>query len=319
MLGWRCCLTICPRLQREEIRKVTPAFPSLYLGRDIKKAFPGEEKKTLFTRAVGALLYPGGCYAVYNARNAAMKWRGMGEFKALHSLSEVARLNGGVERLDVALLLGQSYQVALETLVASQQERREFRFDGIYPHIHFLPLDGFGARLLGLLIQPYWQERLLDLLFEPADRTFGRGAMEYDAQVEGVKIFSHLDGDIARLLRFKEALWGRPGKFEVLCFPPAGRFCGGVFRRHGGSEGDTAGCGRRKNVKASCQSRTPFRFDGPAPTAKGRCCPFFPLATARKNGGQLFLCVFQLYAVECQKHQHHVGSGALVSILESVV
>ena len=43
--------------------------------------------------------------------------------------------------------------------------------------------------------------------------------MEYDAQVEGVKIFSHLDGDIARLLRFKEALWGRPGKFEVLCFP----------------------------------------------------------------------------------------------------
>ena len=215
-----------PRLQREEIRKVTPAFPSLYLGRDIKKAFPGEEKKTLFTRAVGALLYPGGCYAVYNARNAAMKWRGMGEFKALHSLTEVARLNGGVERLDGALLLGQSYQVALETLSASQQERREFRFDGIYPHIHFVPLDGFGARLLGLLIQPHWQERLLDLLFEPEDRTFGRGAMEYDAQVEGVKIFSHLDGDIARLLRFKEALWGRPGKFEVLCFPQQAEFVG---------------------------------------------------------------------------------------------
>ena len=67
-----------PRLQRGEIRKVTPAFPSLYLGRGIKKAFPGEEKKTLFTRAVGALLYLGGCYAVYNARNAAMKWRGHG-------------------------------------------------------------------------------------------------------------------------------------------------------------------------------------------------------------------------------------------------
>ncbi len=27
-----------------------------------------------------------------------MKWKGMGEFKALHSLTEMARLNGGVER-----------------------------------------------------------------------------------------------------------------------------------------------------------------------------------------------------------------------------
>lgn len=84
-----------PQLQQEEIRKVTPDFPALYLARDIKKAFPGEEKKTLFTRAVGALFYPGGCYAVYNTRDAAMKWKGMGEFKALHSLTEMARLNGG--------------------------------------------------------------------------------------------------------------------------------------------------------------------------------------------------------------------------------
>ena len=35
------------------------------------------------------------------------------------------------------------------------------------------------------------------MLFEPEDRTFGRGAMEYDAQVEGVKIFSIWMGDIA--------------------------------------------------------------------------------------------------------------------------
>ena len=49
-----------PKLQQEEIRKVTPNYPALYLARDIKKAFPGEEKKTLFTRAVGALFYPGG-------------------------------------------------------------------------------------------------------------------------------------------------------------------------------------------------------------------------------------------------------------------
>lgn len=208
-----------PQLQEEEIRKVTPDFPTLYLARDIKKAFPGEEKKTLFTRAVGALFYPGGCYAVYNTRDAAMKWKGMGEFKALHSLTEVARLNGGVSRLDGALLFGKSYETAMETLEASEPRHPELRFDSIYPHVHFLPLDDFGARLLEILTLPDWQERLLDLLFESSTRTYGRGTLEYDAQVGAVKVLSHLDGDLARLLRFREGLWTHSGKFEVVCFP----------------------------------------------------------------------------------------------------
>ena len=57
------------------------------------------------------------------------------------------------------------------------------------------------------------------MLFEPSTRTYGRGTMEYDAQVDGVKILSHLDGDLARLLRFREGLWSHSGKFEVVCFP----------------------------------------------------------------------------------------------------
>ena len=213
-----------PRLQQEEIHKVTPDFPALYLARDIKKAFPGEEKKTLFTRAAGALFYPGGCYVVYNTRDAAMKWKGMGEFKALHSLTEVARLNGGISCLDGALLFCKSYETAMETLEASEPRHPELRFDSIYPHVHFLPLDGFGARLLEILTLPDWQERLLDLLFEPSTRTYGRGTMEYDAQVGAVKVLSHLDGDLARLLRFREGLWSHRGKFEVVCFPQQAEF-----------------------------------------------------------------------------------------------
>lgn len=208
-----------PKLQQEEICQVTPNYPTLYLARDIKKAFPGEEKKTLFTRAVGALFYPGGCFAVYNTRDAAMKWKGMGEFKALHSLTEIARLNGGVSHLDGALLFGKSYETAMETLEASDPRHPELCFDSIYPHVHFLPLDDFGARLLGILTLPDWKERLLDLHFEPSTRTYGRGTMEYDAQVGAVKVLSHLDGDLARLLRFREGLWTHSGKFEVVCFP----------------------------------------------------------------------------------------------------
>ena len=94
----------------------------------------------------------------------------------------------------------------------------------IYPHVHFLPLDDFGARLLGILTLPDWQERLLDLLFEPSTRTYGRGTLEYDAQVDGVKVLSHLDGDLARLLRFREGLWSHEGKFEVVCLPQQAEF-----------------------------------------------------------------------------------------------
>ena len=112
----------------------------------------------------------------------------------------------------------------METLEASDPRHPELRFDSIYSHVHFLPLDGFGARLLKILTLPDWQERLLDLLFEPSTRTYGRGTMEYDAQVGAVKVLSHLDGDLARLLRFREGLWTHSGKFEVVCFPQQAEF-----------------------------------------------------------------------------------------------
>ena len=43
--------------------------------------------------------------------------------------------------------------------------------------------------------------------------------MECDACVDGTFILSHLDGDLARLLRFREVMYMRPGRYEILCFP----------------------------------------------------------------------------------------------------
>ena len=215
-----------PRLQQEEIRKVTPNYPALYLARDIKKAFPGEEKRHCSPGQWGALFYPGGCYAVYNTRDAAMKWKGMGEFKALHSLTEVARLNGGVTHLDGALLFGKSYETAMETLEASDPRHPELRFDSIYSHVHFLPLDGFGARLLKILTLPDWQERLLDLLFEPSTRTYSRGTMEYDAQVGAVKVLSHLDGDLAACCASAKDCGATAGSSKRFAFPSRQSLCG---------------------------------------------------------------------------------------------
>ena len=82
--------------------------PSLYLARDLKKINASEQNKTMFTRTVGALFYPGGCYAIYNTRSSIMKWSGMGEFKSRLSLQEIARLNAGIETVDSAVLMGES-------------------------------------------------------------------------------------------------------------------------------------------------------------------------------------------------------------------
>lgn len=194
--------------------------PALYLAKDIKRIGGTEMNKTMFTRMTGAIFSSANCYAVYNTRDAVMKWSGMGEFKALHSLMEIARLNANISKIDMAVLFGQSEEVALKTLIQSDKSRRmEFRFDAIYRHIYFIPMEEAGIRQLRLLALPDWNEKLLDLLFDPEVRSFGRGLFEYDACVNGVYVLSHLDSDIARLIRFREAIEHQTEAFEVLCFP----------------------------------------------------------------------------------------------------
>ena len=125
-----------PQLQNRGLYQVVPENPVFYLAKDIKRVGEAEMNKTMFTRMTGAVFSPGGCYAVYNTRASAMKWSGMGEFKALHSLMEIGRMNAGVPEVDSAVLLGESGEVALKTLLASEESKRlEFRFDGIYRHI----------------------------------------------------------------------------------------------------------------------------------------------------------------------------------------
>lgn len=43
--------------------------------------------------------------------------------------------------------------------------------------------------------------------------------MEYDAQNGNTLILSHLDGDIARLVRVRQALEHSKVPYEIMCFP----------------------------------------------------------------------------------------------------
>lgn len=216
---------LLPVLQTESIRQTVTGRHAFYFARDLKKLRAVEQNKTMFTRTVGALFSTGSCYAMYNTRASAMKWSGLGEFKALHSLNELARMNAGVG-VDSAILFGASEETVLATLAASAHPNRpEFRFDRIYPHIYFVPLDSFGARMLKLLLTPDRNRKLLSALFDPEDRVrSGMGLTERDAVVGGVSVLSHFDGDIARLMRFREAAELYGGKYEVLCFPEQAGF-----------------------------------------------------------------------------------------------
>lgn len=210
-----------PELQNSRMLSVIPEYPVLYLAKEMKKTGEYEMSKTQFTRMTGTVFTSGQCFAVYNTRNAVMKWSGMGEYKALHNLVELIRLNSGVPGIDSAILFGESEQVALETILESDKSRRqEFRFDSIYHNVHFIPLNEFGIRQLSIMMLPNWNEQLLDILFEPETRSYNKGIYEYDAFIDGAYVLSHLDCNIARLIRFREAVTSpNGGRYEVLCYP----------------------------------------------------------------------------------------------------
>ena len=218
--GVECRPYMLPILQNRTITKRIPDAPCFYLAKELKKLGEAEMNKTMFTRMVGTAYLGQRPYAVYNTRSAVMKWSGKGEFKTLHSVIEISRLNAGTDAMPAAILFGQSESVALKTLLESDTTKRpEFRFDAIYRNLYFIPMDEHGISQLRLMTVPDWKERLLELLFDPEVLTYDRGLFEYDAKIGDAYVFSHLDGDLARLVRFKEAVQNQRGNYEVLCYP----------------------------------------------------------------------------------------------------
>lgn len=228
--GIEVCPFVLPPLQKQAIRQIVPENASFFTAKSVKQLDHTEMNKTIFTRLTGALFSPGYCYAVYNTRNAVMKWSGMGEFKTARHLEELARMNAGSARADHALLLGERMELALQTLLESDKSRRmELRFDRIYPHVHFIPMTEYGIRLLRLLVRPDWNEQILSVVFPEELRATAPGVMEFDAQNGKTYILSHLDGDIARLVRVRQALEHSSIPYEILCYPWQSSFLQGYM------------------------------------------------------------------------------------------
>lgn len=197
-----------------------PPWANLYSSRELKNLPDDDLKKLQYTRMSGAVFSQSGGMAVYNTRDAVMKWDSTGELKALYSLCMLARINTNTSSINSTLMFGKSEDVAVRTVEAIKKtRRRDLRFDGVYPHIYFVPLCEEGIDQLRLLLLPDWNERLLSALFEPEKRSHNAGFFEFDAIVDGTYYYSFFDGDLARLIRFWNAILDLRVKCRLLCFP----------------------------------------------------------------------------------------------------
>ena len=63
-------------LMSTEVRHLQVQKPYFYLARELKQVNAYELNKIRFTRLAGAIVYPGGAYAVYNNRDQMLNWMG---------------------------------------------------------------------------------------------------------------------------------------------------------------------------------------------------------------------------------------------------
>ena len=209
-----------PRLKSEGINRIITTQPLVYPSRMLKLTDNGEGNKTGFSRITGAVFAGGDCYAVYNTRNAVMKWSGEGEMKMKVNINLLSIVNSGVDHAHLPMLFfGASHEIAFRSMLAMRKATNaRSRFDMFYPKIYFVPLNQYGARFLRFISIPGWRDHLLELLFDE-DQIAKLTSFEYDAKVNDTYILSHLDSDLCRLNRFREAIIDDPNdKYEVLCF-----------------------------------------------------------------------------------------------------
>lgn len=207
-----------PKLQNDQIKLVVPKRPCFYLAKDLKKLDKDGLPKTQFTGVTGLLFINRQAYAVYNTRSSLMKWNGAGERKTVENMTSIARMNAGCEKADSAIMFYENDKIAIETVRdIKANEQLDLGFINIYPKIYLIPLGEEGVRQLKLFVRPKWFERAIRYLFE--DNVELNPFFAVDATIDGAKILCFFDGNVARLIRFKNWIMSNHYEFGVACFP----------------------------------------------------------------------------------------------------
>ncbi len=210
-----------PPLQDKNFISVIHDYPVFYSAKDLKK-IGGKDgmAKLMGTRLIGLIPKKEEAFVVYNTRDSIMKWDGSNENKSRNRICTLMRLNYGIKQQPNAICLGNSFETAGRLLLTLREfKSADFRFDGVYKNIHFLPMDNFGMELLQIIMLPGFKERLLSKLFPNQYRAPSTASFDYDAYINQKYVMSFLDSDIAKLIRFGESISYRKAAGEVVCYP----------------------------------------------------------------------------------------------------
>ena len=161
-------LTVSGKGKHKTIRLHKSALPLLKCwDEDVYDNYMYEDyelNKIRFTRLTGAIVYPGGAYAVYNYREEMLKWMGEGEVKIKHHLHTIftPMMSYEFPLREAAIIFGADYDVALNMLKEMKEtQKMDNGLFHTYKDIFFIPMDDFGVRLLRVLTTWNWQERIL--------------------------------------------------------------------------------------------------------------------------------------------------------------
>ena len=187
-----------------------------------------QHTKLMFTRAVGMILGKDRSYLVYNTGKAVMKWNGNGEKKLKVVAERVMKMQsaGGMKNgISEAILFGYNYLTGISVLNKrnnqyvvetgpSKGSRDKTNFEDIFSDVYFLPISPEGVRMLRFMSVANWEELTTIAVFG----TTNEKTYFYDKIINGVKYYSFLDGNIARLARVKEALLKEADGYNICCF-----------------------------------------------------------------------------------------------------
>lgn len=208
-----------------EIKSERIAKPSFYGSREFRGDMSHRAKRYTFTRIVGVVMTSKKVYTVYNTRERVMKWGGAGETRAKMYVGNFASQNTQSDTVYSTILMSTTLKNALDTVFESDRltTRRstyigEAGMNRLYDNIHFVPLDDFGVKILRILVEDDFEEKLFRLIFDESERASIQDTFIYDAKSNGKYICSFLSGDINKLIRFKKGSAGIESSCAVLCY-----------------------------------------------------------------------------------------------------
>jgi hypothetical protein len=157
-------------------------------------------------------------YEVYNSRSSVLEWFGQGEDKIIQAMIDICIYNFPIEERHHAIIFGNDYDVALQTLRRFDSGDKYVRLDYLgYEKVHFLPMDQSGQKILQIMMLKDWNKKVLELNFEeqylPDTKRF-----QYDDLIEGTYVVSFLDSDILKLSAFIKSVTQEGVAWEVACF-----------------------------------------------------------------------------------------------------